>query len=333
MGNASYTVAEAVEDWLRYGLTTQSAATLAKLSTLCRLHVVPSLGRRRLRELSAAEVDRWLSKEATTLGTNTLSQLHSALNRSVKRAMARDLVSRNVVELVEIPRGRTGRRSKSLTLAQVEAVLTETRGDRMHAYIVAALLTGARTEELRALRWDHVHMDDEPAFVEVWRSVRVGGDTKTRKSRRTLALPRMCREVLREHRVLQAVEREVAGRSWEDSGLVFTTRRGTSMDAANVRRDFRKALDAVPGVNGGEWTPRELRHSFVSVMSHAGVPLEEIARLVGHSGTNVTELIYRHELRPVLQSGATIMDRLFGAQEAGSGVTQNVTQAGNTKAD
>lgn len=69
-------------------------------------------------------------------------------------------------------------------------------------------------------------MDGDPAFVEVWRSVRVGGDTKTRKFRRTLALPQICVDVLRKHRVLQAAEREVAGKEWRKSGLVFTTRRG-----------------------------------------------------------------------------------------------------------
>jgi hypothetical protein len=41
------------------------------------------------------------------------------------------------------------------------------------------------------------------------------------------------------------------------------------------------------------------------------VPLEEISRLVGHSGTTVTELVYRHELKPVIQTGATVMDQLF----------------------
>ena len=44
----------------------------------------------------------------------------------------------------------------------------------------------------------------------------------------------------------------------------------------------------------------ELRHSFVSVLSDAGVPLEEITRLVGHSGTTVTELVYRHQLKAVI---------------------------------
>ena len=92
---------------------------------------------------------------------------------------------------------------------------------------------------------------------------------------------------------------------------MFTTTLGTGMDAANARRSFRRALALVPGIEPAEWTPRELRHSFVSVLSDAGLPVEQISQLVGHRGTTVTELVYRHQLRPVLQTGATVMDRLF----------------------
>ena len=60
-----------------------------------------------------------------------------------------------------------------------------------------------------------------------------------------------------------------------------------------------------------DWTPRELRHSFVWLLSDNGVPLEEISRRVGHSSTAVTELVYRKQIRPVLQEGATVMDRIF----------------------
>ncbi len=67
-----------------------------------------------------------------------------------------------------------------------------------------------------------------------------------------------------------------------------------------------RALDAA------RWTPRELRHSFVSLLSDGGVPLEQISRLVGHSGTSVTELVYRKQMRPVLDDGATVMDRIVG---------------------
>ena len=95
------------------------------------------------------------------------------------------------------------------------------------------------------------------------------------------------------------------------SGQLRTVKQ--AMDAANVRRDFRRALASVPGLKPEEWTPRELRHSFVSLLSDAGVPIEDVSRLVGHSSTSVTELVYRHQIRPVIQSGATIMDRLFGS--------------------
>ena len=162
-----------------------------------------------------------------------------------------------------------------------------------------------------------MHLDGQPdarppipPHIEVWRSVREGGDTKTRKSRRTLALPVRCVEVLRKQRAQQAADR-LAADGWQDTGLVFTTALGTAMDAANVRRDLRRALALVPGIDPGDWTPRELRHSFVSVLSDAGLPVEEIAQLVGHRGTTVTELVYRHQLRPVIQTGATVMDRLF----------------------
>jgi integrase len=114
--------------------------------------------------------------------------------------MARDKVKRNVVELCSVSQGQAGRPSKALTLAQAEAVLKAAEGTSMHAYMVVALLTGARTEELRALTWDHVFLkgrpDADPPHIAVWRSVRRGGDTKTRKSRRTLALPARCVDVL-----------------------------------------------------------------------------------------------------------------------------------------
>jgi hypothetical protein len=113
----------------------------------------------------------------------------------------------------------------------------------------------------------------------------------------------------------QQSDRLAAGEQWQDTGLVFTTALGCKMDAANVRRDFRRALALVSSLDPLKWTPRELRHSFVSVLSDAGVPVEQISQLVGHSGTTVTELVHRHQLRPVLQTGATVMDQLLNQRD------------------
>ena len=81
------------------------------------------------------------------------------------------------------------------------------------------------------------------------------------------------------------------------------------MDASHVRRAFR-SITSKAGI-GENWTPRELRHSFVSIMSDHGVPIETIADLAGHASTSVTETIDRHQLKPVITKGAETMNTIF----------------------
>ncbi|TMR17008.1 site-specific integrase [Nonomuraea turkmeniaca] len=314
-GPANYTVAEAVTSWLAYGLHGRNPNTVTNYRTLCEKHIIPDLGARKLRELSAEDVDRWLVGKAKVLAARTVRLLHSCLNRAVKFAQARDKVKRNVVGLCEIPEGKEGRPSKSLTLDQATALLDAAENTRFYAYVVLSLLIGARTEELRALIWKEVDLvgdpdKDIPPWIAVWRSVREGGDTKTKRSRRSLALPKRCVEALKAHRLQQRQDKKKAGDGWKDHGLVFASLVGTPLDAHNVRRAFRKIVKDA-GMPAYYWTPREMRHSFVSLLSDSGVPLEDIARLVGHSGTAVTEAVYRKQIRSVLLQGAAAMDDLF----------------------
>ena len=295
--------------------------------------ILTVIGARKLRDLSAADVRQALAAMAAGYSTAAVSMGHLALKRAIRHAEANDLISRNVAALADTPKGQQGRPSKSLTLDQAVAVITaagtlpvmELRpglkdvrrpAELMHAYIVLSLLAGIRTEEARALRWQHVNLDGDPAarppvppHVAVWRSVRVHSDTKTERSRRTLGLPAAAVQALRAWSDSQAGERLAAGDDWQDTGLVFTTRHGAALDAANVRKMFKRVCTAA-GIGDG-WTPRELRTSFVSLLSHRGVAIEEIARLVGHASTRTTEVVYRRELRPVITTGAEIMDELF----------------------
>jgi site-specific recombinase XerD len=94
---------------------------------------------------------------------------------------------------------------------------------------------------------------------------------------------------------------------------VFCTKNGTPLSAENVRRDFRKVLDRA-GLVGTDWTPRELRRSFVSLLSAHDLPLENISRLVGHTDTIVKETVYRKQIRPLMQEGARAMDAIFPAE-------------------
>ncbi|MFC0037292.1 site-specific integrase [Actinomadura rayongensis] len=317
----NYTVAEAVEYWFALmAKKGRAGGTIKKNRSLIDNHVIPAVGARKLRELSVEDVEKWLESKTEVLGSDALKQLHSILNQSVKKAMARDKVKRNVVELAEIPEGRDGRPSKAMNLDQAEAVLKAAVGSSLEAYIVLSILIGARPEELRPLTWDHVDLDGRPAArgmpmeppsINVWRSVRAKGETKTKKSRRTLAMPMRCVEALRSLKARQMAAAKKEGEEWSDTRLVFCTRNGTQRNVTNVLRDVRVVYRKA-GLNPAEWTVRELRHTFVSLLSNeARVPIEHISRLVGHDGTAVTEAVYRKQLRPVLEEGATAMDLIF----------------------
>jgi integrase len=312
----NYTVADAVNDWLERGLKGREELTLSKNRSMANKHLVPLLGKAKLKDLSADDVDDWLDDRAEVLATRSLRDLLAILRRSIAHAQRRDKAARNVALLVTAPEGRPGRPSKALNLEQAKAVLAAARGSRLYAYLVLSLLSGVRTEEARPLTWDHVFLetrDGIPPHVAVWRSVRKHGETKTKKSRRTIALPKQVVDVLEEHLRWQQQERASSGMEWSRTGRVFTTRTGKPLDAANVRRDF-KAIVQKAGLKP-EWTPRELRHSFVSLLSDHGIPLETIALLVGHSSQATTEAVYRKQLRPVITKGAEAMDDIFGNHE------------------
>ena len=322
--SATYTVRQAVDDWLEGGLPGRSERTRSiyrealkpLLEHIGLKPLLEHIGLKPLRELTARDVRRGLEALSGKVSTRYLQMARAALARAIRYAEAHDLVGRNVATLVDNPTGQIGRPSRSFTLAQSLALLEAARESRLNAYVVLSLAVGIRTEEARELHCDHVDLDGDPSAarpvppsVAVWHSVRQGGDTKTAKSRRTLALPQAAVHALREHRKRQAEDRLAAGALWQDHDLVFASIIGTPLDAANVRREFRKITEAA-GL-GTDWAPRDLRHTFVSLMSADGVPIEEIARLAGHNRTATTELVYGHELRPVITTGAEVMDRIL----------------------
>jgi len=254
-----------------------------------------------------------------------------ALAASVLRVLP---AGRPVPTLVDTPWARKGARQSPLTLEQAVAVIAAAEtlpvmelrpgltdvcrpAALMYAYVVLSLLVGIRTEEARALRWDHVdlvgdlHADPPaPPHVAVWRAVRTQGETKTERSRpHTRPSPDGGQGT-------PCAAGKPGTRTAPGRGKVAGHRdrvrdhAGTTLDAGNVRKMFKRVCTAA-GI-GDDWTPRELRASFVSLRSHRGVSIEETARLVGHACIRTTEVVCRPELRPVITTDAEIMDAVLG---------------------
>ena len=306
-----YTVANAVQDFLAHGMPGRSKATVDNARHVL-VELLPMIGDIKLKKLGGRDVRSALGAYAETRSQSTVIRAHNVLTRAIRFAESNDKVTRNVARTVETPSADgEGRESKSFTLDQMLAILHRSAGlYPMYAYTHLSFLTGIRTEEARALRWSDIDLDSEAPGIDVVRSVRKKGETKTRTSRRGLALPAAAVEALRWHRQGQERARGIAGGLWKDNDLVFTDQLGQPLRADRVCDLFREVLEGVPGIEATAWTPREMRHTFTSILDLHDVPTAEISRLLGHSKVSTTETVYRHELKVRRQAGATAMDNI-----------------------
>lgn len=199
----------------------------------------------------------------------------------------------------------------------VGIIFDETAGLGMYADYALAQEAFDNPVLMRKRRYKETtksYLDDDSVDPIPLQRLAARHPTKTKKSRRTLAIPARCVVALCQHQNKQKELREKDGKKWHDDDLVFSTRSGAELDAANVRRGFRPVARRA-GIDAENWTPRELRHSFVSLLSANGMSIETIADLMGHAGTRVTEAVNRHQLRPVLLGGEVAMDQIFEEPE------------------
>ena len=324
MASESWTVAEYLTYWLRHVVREdRRPKTYQGYEGVVRLYLIPALGKKRLRKLSAQDVRAFITRVRqecqcckhgwdalraaprccaladpeccqSRLSARMVQSIHAVLRNALECAVREEVVPRNVARLVKVP-VPTYKVNRGLTSAQSRALLQAAAPQRLRALYVLALYLGLRRGELLGLCWENVDLDNEK--LEVVQSLqRVGGELrlvapKTEDSARTVPLPLPCVEALREHRKRQFAERSDAWPDWEDHGLVFPSRRGTPMEPDNLRRSWY-AIRKAAGL--GETRFHDLRHTCVTLLLELGVPPHVVRDIVGHSDIEVTMTIYAH---------------------------------------
>jgi integrase len=284
--------------------------------------VIGALGSTRLQRLTVGQVERMLrGMAATGSSSDNIRRARALLARAIRRAQRDGLVHRNVAELADVPRG-TRRPSKAMTLDQVRTLLAAGLTPWWRAYIVTALTCGLRPGEMLGLRWQDVDLREGTIRVRTCLKVLPGpdgrrmivlADLKTDRSRRTMALPRDAGTVLRALKAQQAKDRLRLGATYTDSGLVFAAESGGPRWPQDVRKQFARLCERA-GLGAG-WHPHETRHTWVSVLSDAGVDIEDIADAAGHVTSSVTRNVYRHQLADRLTKAPAAMDAILNPAE------------------
>jgi integrase len=275
-------------------------------------HLIPALGRHKLRELTPQHVNRMLAAivESGTSPT-TANRVRATLRTALGSAVKWGIVARNVAALSDARREERAR-IKPLEGDQILTFLEFIKDDRQGPLITLAITTGLRQGELLALRWQP-DIDLDNGIIHVHHTLTIGadgkrkiGDPKTAESRRSIRLSQVAIDALTRQQAQIAQDRLAATQRWQEHDLVFPTSIGTFGDGPTIT----KALQALLKDAG---LPRQrfhdLRHATASLQLAEGADIFEVKELLGHSQISLTANTYGHLTRKLRQRTANRMDR------------------------
>jgi integrase len=293
------TVGEYLTHWLKDSVRgTVRPSTFEVHRHMIEPHIVPALGRLKLKDLNPTHVRGFYREKLDSgLSAATVRKMHSVLRKALKQAVLDGLIPRNVCEAVKPPKVER-KEIRPLDQEQTKAVLEAASGERLEALYVLAIHTGMREGELLGLKWEDV--DLERRVLRLRRGlVREGGkvmlgDLKTPKSRRGVRLTRAAAEALRDHLQQQLEEMEQMGSLYQPGGLVFATKSGTLINPSNLRNRSFKPLLKRAGIQ--DICFHDLRHTCATLLLSQGTHPKLVQELLGHATIAITLDTYSHFL-------------------------------------
>jgi integrase len=316
------TVAEYLERWLSDCLTPlvksgkMEHSTYVRYAGIVNNHISPTIGRKKLRDLSRAEVRALYSAKGKELSPRSVDYIHVTLQKALSQAMRDDLITRNVATGERPRSSRNQEEIKALSSERVRALLVAARGTRNEALYVVAVRTGLRQGELLGLKWRDVDLAGRRLSVR--RALKVTdhgldfGPPKNNASRRSVPLSKTAMAVLQAHRTRQNEERLRLGELWQDHDLVFPNRVGKPMDHGNLYdREYKPLLERA-GLGDEGFTFHSLRHTFATELFNQRKRPKIIQSLLGHSSITQTMDTYSHLLDDVDDAEIGGLDEAFG---------------------
>lgn len=302
-----------LDRWLSDSVSdTVKVTTFERYEQITRLHLMPSLGRLKLKAITPAHV-RGLYREKLEAGSSarTVRYIHTTLHKALRQAVMDGLIPRNATEAVKPPQP-SREEMHPLTPEQAKHLLqvAHDTGDRLEALYVLAIHTGLRQGELLGLKWDDVDLEDGSLQVRrtltITKSGPVFTSPKTTGSRRSVKLTSKAIEAVKSHLERQLREIDRVGSLWSENGLIFASETGTPLDRRAVTKSKFKPL--LKSATLPEIRFHDLRHTCATLLLTRNVNPKIVSEMLGHSTIAITLDTYSHVLPNMRDQAAAAME-------------------------
>jgi integrase len=305
-------------DWVAIHVSARTAERYRQLLDHVRRHL-GSCQIQKLRSADIAALYATLSRSGSA--PRTVGHIHGVLFQALKQAKIWNLLRDNVAEVVKPP-PVTDQELPILQPDRARALLDALRGHPLYQLASLALATGARRNELLALRWRDIDLDAGRLRIELAleqttaHGIRFKAP-KTRNGRRTISLPARIVAELRDHWRAQQEQRLAlgAGKSPPD-GQVLASFDGKPQSPNAITKEWARTVAAV---GMPEISLHSLRHTHASMLIASGMDVLTVSRRLGHGSPTITLRVYGHLIHGTDDRAAQIMEEALGSKMVADG--------------
>ena len=314
------TVAEYCEKWLLMQSVHVRATTLTDYTSKVRRHIIAELGDKRMGEVSLDDIQLALvsvSKKSASVYKSVV-----ILYKSIFRAaMESRIIDHNpTIYLTTKGGGVPQEERQALTDEQAERLLDAIRDLPPYVFVMIGLYAGLRREEILALQWDCVFLDESTPYISVRRAWRaehnrpvISTVLKTKAAKRDIPIPKCLVDCLREAKANSISEYVIADsegqplsysqftRVWQYV-VVRSAKERTYYKYVNgqsIKYTVKPTLGTTQRNNpkirytlNFDVTPHLLRHTYITNLLYAGVDPKTVQYLAGHENSKTTMDIY-----------------------------------------
>lgn len=312
------TLGEYLLQWLkRRSNSNLTKKTASRYEEIITNNLIPNLGKIKLQKLEPGHIEAYYDKMYECgrkdgrggLSRQTVRHHHNLLHKALNDAVTKKLITFNPAAAVERPVPSPSERS-ILTEEEVAHLLLASKRTRLYLPILIAVTTGLRRGEIFALRWRDVDFDN--MRLSVTRSLEQVNDNlyfkgpKTPAGKRSVALPAITADALREHKVKQARVRLKLGPAYEGNGLICARPDGRPWKPDTFSSDYAEFIKRLPITRVSY---HDLRHSHASHLGRYKVPPKVVSERLGHSSIKTTMDLYSHTFLDMQEEAAKATDK------------------------
>lgn len=285
--------------WLEQYVNTVRESTYRKTKEILEVHVYPIIGNKRINTISLnmcqVMVNSWAKKYVK------FSTYASYTSKVFKFAMKHDLIEKNPMELITIPRKERKKEEKSFyTIEDLKVFFDclEKENDlKKHVFFRLLAFTGMRRQEILALTWADISIEEcmvnvNKGLTEDINKNVVVGLTKNQSSNRLIGIDETTRDILSKWKELQYQENTIANRVIkEEEQFIFNNKDNKHYHTGSASRwlkELIKKYDLKP------ITLHQFRHTHASLLYESGMDIKNIQNRLGHSTIVTTLNTYTH---------------------------------------